>query len=216
MNVQTYLPKYRELDLRQYTARDLLQLRGDLFGAFCQRETHNGGIDPSHSLSIPKGQENVRVLFARTVEELLEARDSTERDHFLEELIDAINFGTAIVFLNHGSGVLLDQLADELQGLLEMKHYPVPVPASGPIDLRVFDIRIIRILQAFSPLLEKLRNRAWQNGAQHPYFLGSRQIQIAIRALWAEVMACFDSPEDFIRMYLAKADVLKFRLETKY
>ena len=73
----------------------------------------------------------------------------------------------------------------------------------------------MRILKAFSPLLEKLRNRAWQTGAQHPYFMGTRQIRNAILVLWTETMACFDSPEQFLQMYLAKADVLNFRLQTK-
>lgn len=216
MNVQTYLPQYEGIDLSQYKAADLLRIRSEIFLAFCNRECQNGGIDPTQPLSIPKGQEHVRVLFARTVEELLEARESIERDHFLEELIDAINFGTSIAFLNHGSGTMIEQLAHELQTLLEMKHFPPPPTQEGPVDPAFFDLQIIRILTGFSPLLEKLRNRAWQNGAQHPYFMGGRQIQIAIRCLWAEVIACFDSPEDFIRMYLAKADVLRFRLVTKY
>lgn len=208
MNVQSFLPNYANDDMSGYDAKTLLSLRGDVFHAFCQRESCNGGIDPACSLSMPKGQENVRVLFARTVEELLEARASEERDHFLEELIDAINFGTSILFLNHNNETLLPALSDSIDNLFGMKHYTA---SEFP-----FDTRIIRILDAFSPLLEKLRNRAWQNGAQHPYFMGSMQIRQAIYVLWAEVIACFDSPEDFKRMYMAKHDVLNFRLKTKY
>lgn len=214
MNVQNFLPKYHEMNLSTYDAQILLALRGDAFYQFCNRERENGGIDPFQSLSVPRGQENVRVLFARTVEELMEARDSQDPQHFLEELIDAINFGTAIIFLNHGNSLLVTQLANDLNALFHVAESQEKKPLLPGDD--EFDTRVIRIIAAFSPLLEKLRNRAWQNGAQHPYFMGTRQLREAICTLWTEVINCFGSLHGFKKMYLAKHDVLMFRLETKY
>lgn len=213
MNVNQFLTELEAQSMADFDASDLLDLRQKIFLGFCQAEAAQGGIDPSISISLPKGQEAVRTLFARTMEELLEAYKSIDPVHFQEELIDAVNFGTSIAFLNLGQSgeVLRFMLGQRLdQVLVDSDDHVMLSPGKDMIP------NFFAVAEGFHDLLESLRNRAWQNGAQHSYFNGHKAIVETIVTLWSTVLLYFPSRDDFIRMYLAKAKVLEFRLSTKY
>lgn len=219
MNVNQYLDRlnmFTDDEIGDIGASDLLELRLKTFHGFCDVEMTNGGLDPSISVSTPRGQEQVRILFARTMEELMEAFDAIDPIHFQEELIDAVNFGTAMIFLNlnqQSDGVLQSlaaQLDIILMGMAE-GHEPVDQYDRYFRHQTYFDIGA-----SFSKMLESLRNRAWQNNSQHQYFQGHKAMVDTIITLWLEVIKYFPSHRDFILMYLAKDQVLQFRLKTKY
>lgn len=208
MNVNQHFPSVEEV--RSLKAADLLILRGHTFYGYCHIETQNGGIDPSISLSLPRGQDQVRLLFARTVEEILEAYHSEERTHFLEELIDAINFATSLLFLvDFHREEVQDQACSLLDHALEVAKY-------GTRDRLHIPEMLMQTTRAMHPLLESLRNRSWMNHSQHPYFQGHRDLLDAVYMVWLNVLPFFESSDHFRQFYVAKDRVLQFRLATKY
>lgn len=208
MNIQEYMAESRA-NMLEHNAFALLERRRNTFLGYCETEKGRGGIDPDIPLNMPKGQEQVRVLFARCLEEILEALDSREIDHYKEELIDALNFGTSMLFFfpKWRENENLVELAEILDQIPHMVSFSVNMPPST---------LFMGVAKGYSRLLEKLRNRAWQKRTQQPYFTGETDMLAAIQNLWMIVAGEFDSWEEFCSFFLAKDEVLKFRLRTKY
>lgn len=208
MNVNQHFPSVEEI--RSLKAADLLILRGHTFYGYCAIETQNGGIDPSISLSLPRGQDQVRLLFARTVEEVLEAYHADDLTHFLEELIDAINFATSLLFLvDFHREETHDQANQLLDRALTSARY-------GTLDRIHIPEMLMQTARAMHPLLESLRNRSWMNHSQHPYFQGHKDLLAAVYHVWINILPFFESQDHFKQFYVAKDRVLQFRLATKY
>ncbi|HPB63532.1 MAG TPA: hypothetical protein PLD15_06205 [Mesotoga sp.] len=200
MNVNEFIPTIKASD---YGLDDLIDFRESDFLGFCARESQNGGIDPTVPLYMPKGQENVRVLFARTVEEILESLDASDEIHRQEELIDAWNFALSMLFLNTGTPA--PRIKDYLIVAVE-KYRRDGVPSKD----------VVAGIKPFTELLDKLRNRSWQNNSQHPVFNGTPQLVRALAKFHLWVEGQFETPDDFTVMNVAKHKVLEFRLQTNY
>jgi len=208
MNVNEYLP---HIDPKAYSLSDLIDFREMDFLGFCAREKENGGIDPAVPLYMPKGQENVRVLFARTVEEVLESLESVDEIHRQEELIDAWNFALSMMFLNTGTPSARIKDAFIVAVNKYRRRYEALAAEEGR-DLKSMEEGLI----PFTDLLGKLRNRAWQQNTQHPVFNGTPELLRALAHFHLWVERNFPTPEEFVAMNVAKHRVLEFRLQTNY
>lgn len=192
---------------RGETALEMLIRRRNSFNGFCEVENGQGGIDPKESLVTPAGQNYVRQLFARTMEELLESFDSRDEVHRREELVDALNFGSSMVFLNDSRMVAVGKYAAELEKRLNTAEYGVDWDAK-----KLF----LEVGLAFDPTLQLLRNRSWQSSTQHQYFLGENTLRESVLDLWVIIARQFESRAAFEHMFFAKDLVLQFRLRTNY
>jgi len=67
----------------------------------------------------------------------------------------------------------------------------------------------------FSSLSPKLRNRAWMNETQQTDFAYDALLSV-IDSNMAILLALFDGWDEFWEFFMAKSQVLEFRLETKY
>ena len=215
MNVDHYLS---ELPLGG-TLTELLDLRKKTFHGFCAVEVQQGGLDPLVPLTTPRGQESVRVLVMRTLEEVMEAYHSHEKTHYQEEWVDAVNFATSLLFLPHQNQAkaFLDfiHLGASLQLEDEVGQYK---PASWDSIRTIFNRQFVTdtLLMKAHPLLETLRNRAWQNQVQNPHFMGSTPLIHFVYEVWFYAIEANGGWDHFCQMYKAKDAVLQFRLSTNY
>lgn len=209
MNIQDFMDEV--IESGPYTPAQLLAERKASFLGFCEVEKGQGGIDPAVDLSMPEGQRNARVLFARCIEEVLEAIEADDEDHFYEELIDALNFGASILYLSGLSPEAEPRVTNALTaGLTEKSIYKSDVGLTKSVTLVGF------VAFVFGDFLPKLRNRSWQNSVQHPYFMGEDELTGCVINLWLIIAQRFKSYDHFAEFFMAKDRVLKFRLETKY
>lgn len=191
-------------------AEVLFSLRKQTFHDFCALEVSRGGIDPAYELYTTQGQNNARQLFARMMEEMFESDEADSEPHRLEELIDALNFGLAIVFL----GDWYDDLSFEAR---EIFLYNINLYARYPtLGSSTFPEQLYLLGQKFSPFLARLRNRTWQHGAQQPYFGGNKELIEAMTTLVNVVRGEFSSTKKFLEYYIAKDKVLQYRIRSKY
>lgn len=208
MNIQSYLEVCKN-NVDEHNVEALLRRRRDRFLSYCETEKHRGGLDPDLLLTSPQGQENIRILFARCIEEILEAINSEEVDHYKEELIDALNFGTSLLFL------LPENRTD--QAISHFSESLAHLPENVNHSESWWPERLLLIAaQSFNGLLETLRNRPWQNRTQQPYFTGAKELESSVTNLWFALAGQFEDWTEFCTFYLAKDEVLSFRIKTKY
>lgn len=209
MNIHDFWLTEEEIpkDLTTGVVFQLLAMRQQSYTGFARLEEEQGFLSPQTSLATRKGQEMVRILLLRGIEEFLEAIHSDCREHRLEELIDAINYWWSLAIID--STVDRTPLAIQLQrGLTEDRHTQ-PEGWELMNDLQ-------NLLISMHPLFEKLRNRAWQNTAQSTYFDGVPELASFLRFTAAVVVSYFEDWREFYRYYVAKDRVLRFRLRSKY
>jgi len=218
MNIRDYwgvpMPAAFNLDHGPEGAvEEMLDLRRQDFQGFAEIETQNGFLTPEMNLASSQGQEAVRVLILRGIEEWLEAIHSIEEEHKLEELIDAWNYFLSLAVIDPSSPTFVAGLAWELAGFLEHgpKWGPPPVTVPG-LQGRMLQFLVF----GAHPVLEKLRNRAWQNSPQSVYFDGWTAVAVFLRSLFTILLSEFGSWELFARYYWTKHLVLQFRLKSRY
>jgi len=188
--------------------QDLLERRCKVFRGFCELEATQGFLAYPTALSSSKGQDMVRILTTRVLEEILESQEASDPAHVLEELIDALNFLLAIACLDEETPRLL--LCTQMAKAVD--PYPLQrleATYSGSAALKAFLLNL-------NPMLETLRNRAWQRRTQSLYFEGWEPLINFIVAVWRAIVMEFDSWEQFCWFYVAKEAVLQFRLTTNY
>jgi len=211
MNILDYLDTLNSC----YTIEEMLAARREAFLGFCAVEKDQGGIDPSKDLRTKDGQESARLLFARTIEELGESFESTDRDHQLEELIDALNFALGITWLSPNATKLNEDLAKRCA-----QYFNFTEPFYGQNKRENWDTHarwlISQTVVEYGPFLAKLRNRSWQQSTQSPYWLGDTELLEASHGLIHNICRAFDTWQHFSGFFMAKHEVLQFRLRTKY
>lgn len=185
----------------------LLGMRQKTMAGFAELECRQGIVRYPVSLASKPGQEMVRLFLMRSVEEVLEALDSVSEDHHLEELIDALNYMLIIPMLEGPNRFIV--------------HHWLELCAEGwslgrdqsdhgqKVDLHQY-------LQTAAPLLERLRNRAWQWTAQDTYFNGWAELRTFIRLGVANLTREFPDWETFRSFFIRKDAVLQFRLQSRY
>lgn len=195
------------------TLKNLFQLRYETFSGFSKIEQEKGFIQCGSSLSFPKGQEMARILLLRSMEELSEAADSTYPQHFYEELVDALNYAWSIPLLNK------KEIPPTFYHLVMASSNSVKreQEAVGRLIMTASPETFIgRYMMTAAPLLEKLRNRAWMNNSQSMYFEGWPELTVLTGAATYYVTSQFESWKQFVQYFVAKNNVLQFRLSTNY
>lgn len=183
----------------------LLKRRRSTYQGFAVIEEQGGGIlSPQLSLATARGQEAIRVLVMRVLEELMEAEESTEAEHFEEELIDALNYAWVLLIGDPTFKVV------ENESVTRFLSYSWRNREFGD------DVTTCDLFRASGELLETLRNRAWQHNAQSLYFDGWPVLVSFVLRVSRYVFSRFKDWPSFWKMFLAKDEVLKFRLSTSY
>ena len=211
----------------EVTMIEFLALREPVFKGFVAVEQSQGGFDLDTDISDPRAQDYMRLLFGRMMEEFYEVQSSGSSDHFREELIDIINFATGMAFLTGVSaegwmdwdmtghsdhdGEWFGTRPSWIEGL-ESSRYP---NLSDDTHQALGNLMYYTTWD-FGKVLERLRNRSWQNGVQSPNFSGSLLLNEALIELFIGVSRFFDSREQFTWFLMAKHRVLEFRLESNY
>jgi hypothetical protein len=196
----------------------ILALRYDTARGFAEIEEQRGFLTKGINLSTTHGQEQVRILFARGVEEYLEALDAKDPKHVREELIDAVNYWLCIAVqdVEFEYSRLSEFLSVTLNPVFNTPEYSYDFTDGARQAMLWTGFKTI--LFAANPLLEKLRNRAWQNSAQSTYFDGRPQLYTFTKIMLREIIlkGFAGSWEDFIAYYIAKDNVLQFRIRSDY
>jgi hypothetical protein len=186
---------------------DMLQRRKKTFKAFAETEATKGFIKPGTPLSTSQGQEMLRLLLFRVIEELSEAQASTEEAHASEELIDALNFLWSLIFI--------DEQEDDLRRLAERLVWAW---AKAGHTRRTFiqPHEFCNIVYAMGNFADHFRNRPWMKQTQDVYFTGRRIMLDLIAEISKFVFDYFLTERDFYNYFIAKDEVLQFRIRSNY
>lgn len=182
---------------------DLLELRYQTFTGFATLEQDQGIVRPTVNLSTAVGQETLRLLAFRVIEELGEAHLSIDKDHYYEELIDAFNYLLSLTLLE-------GKVKPELLVQLEVS---TPVIGKHPSRMNFSTIGYCAV-ELGGKLGDYLRNRPWMHHAQSTYFDGD--LVVLIKTTMETILSLFPDESTFYKYYVAKDSVLQFRLRSKY
>lgn len=214
MNIQQFWPAELPEVLQENTIAawsEILIQRKEVYAGFCRIEEQHGFLTRSASLATSQGQEMIRILTMRMIEEILEMMHSGDPRHVKEEVIDAFNYGIMVALLD--SSITASMWSDLLRKCRSGFEHDLRGVMSGPsFEQAAF----MGLLDQLHSMLEKLRNRAWQNRSQSTYFDGWPQVLDFAEYLVAYIAIFFSDWEEFVSFYLAKQSVLTFRIETKY
>jgi hypothetical protein len=200
----------------------LFEQRRITYRGFASLEEHQGFLKIEQSLASAKGQEMVRILFARGIEEMLESRDSQDQFHFQEEMIDSLNYLMAIPLLDPYYNTVAADLAQACcagfdSSMMNVLRFMKWEQVYSNYD-QAGTQALLAILDSANLMLEKLRNRAWQNSPQSTYFDGwptvIQFLSTVIRAIGKT--AFWGDWTKFVEFFMAKDAVLQFRIRSKY
>lgn len=172
-------------------------------------ENGKGFVQAPTSLETSRGQEMLKLLMYRVIEEYAESLESVDPKHVKEELIDAFNFLCELLLLEDPNDLTIlhrTMLEAVDKVLLDPEH-----SATAPNE---FYCR--KLVEQVGKLGNFLRNRPWMNNAQDVYFSGREELQKVVYWTAELIMESFDDWDDFWRFYTAKDRVLAFRLRSNY
>lgn len=202
MNIRDYWP-LEAPDLTPEVWRELMNRRFTTFQGFAEIESSKGFVQPKVNLSTTRGQETIRLLSFRVLEELGEAHLSVDPDHYYEELIDAFNYLVSLTFLE---GKIQPELLVQLEASTK---------AIGKHQSRMnFALIGYCTVELGGKLGDFLRNRPWMNQPQNTYFDGD--LVKLIKTTLDSILSLFPDQVTFYRYFCAKDSVLQFRLRSKY
>lgn len=207
MNIRDYWPLTDEVPCTEEVWFSLLQMRLSTFQGFAEIEKKQGIIHPTVSVSTAHGQEVLRMLAFRTLEELGEAYLSVEPDHYYEELIDAFNYLTSALLL---SGQIDEKLPALFVEAFENRNTEV---VGFPPELNHGSLGKVTVMLG-AELGDSLRNRAWMKNVQNSYF--DLDLFKQLSAVFIFIFRLFPDFKTFWCYYVAKDAVLQFRLRSNY
>lgn len=199
-----------KVESRPMTASTLVEMlssRREVWRGFAALEEDRGGLPQMVHLSTSRGQEVARSLIMRAIEEVTEAMDSEQREHMLEELIDAMNYLWSLLIIDAPRGNAVPPDSCLLHLLAGRIHW-----GSGLVS----ELFLGQFAFLSRHLLAKFRNRPWQNAPQSLYFDGWQELEWFVVTASAHLMSCFKSWDEFCTLWWAKDEVLRFRLRSKY
>lgn len=189
---------------------NLIHLRSETFDGFARIEESKGLLRRTVNVNTSHGQDLLRILWFRVLEECAESYLAVDIAHQKEEAIDAMNYLM--------STALIDQSLmkpEALGALLAFAAREVFTSDHRPGCMRLVDLGAITKMVC-GDLADTFRNRAWTNEAQDIYFAGLTTLINVIKEVAEILFSQFDSFSDFWQYYVAKDNVLKFRLATNY
>lgn len=168
-------------------------------------EAKSGSLFIPTPLNTSKGQDMIRQLFWRCTEEMSESIDAVETDHVKEELIDAVNFLLIVPCLDEWTAISMEHLSEDLSTSI---HF-------GNQDARFNQTTMQQAVISLARFGDNLRNRSWMHNVQDSYFEGSADLSNLIIRVINNLTVGFKW-EDFWQYFVAKDNVLAFRLRSKY
>jgi hypothetical protein len=208
MNIRDYWPDVIPTSEKS-TWMEFCQMRRNTFLGFARLEASRGFINPAVSVRTSQGQEIVRILALRVLEEIGEAYQSSEEAHFLEELIDAFNY---LLSLHQYFGIQDEQIVSYL---MTVSKESLGTRYRDEHRLPFLLNRIGEITLALGATLgDSLRNRAWMVHTQNSYFDGD--LEKIFYPVYHTIFSYFEDFEHFASYFIAKDRVLQFRLRSKY
>jgi len=212
MKVDDYLEGIYVPFLSIETVNELLVKRNLTFLAFASIENQKGFVKPTVSFSSSQGQEMLRIMLFRTLEEVVEASEAKANNHVLEELIDALNYLMSALMLDQ-EYFTIERMTELTYDILNNQRWITFVPE----DIVVSDHSILYILHLImGRMAETFRNRAWMNQTQQTFFHGYEEAGQVYQRILHTFLVHFDSWETFYKFFVAKDNVLQFRLNSKY
>lgn len=189
---------------------EMMEMRRKTFTAYLEIESSKGFIKAAH-LRTSQGQEILRLLGFRILEELCESAMAEADAHRKEELIDAFNYLYSITFIDEeipGVGWEIDIFTESLILLEAQNHWN----CTTPLEVEMGKIT----MSLCGSLADTLRNRAWMNHPQDLYWSGLPELERFFRDLTEIILCRFSSFNEFWSYFVAKNGVLRFRLESNY
>lgn len=193
---------------------DMVRMRYATFKGFCDLEKDKGFLHIGTPLETSKGQEMLRILLFRTIEEYAEALESSSADHRKEELIDCFNYllGARMIEVDSPDHPLLQD-----EGISSVLYNAwITAKEGNGFSYPPSTLMLGQISQCLGQVGDMLRNRSWMNHAQDMYFTGRPSLDTAVAIVSIAIFASFKNFEEFWRFFVAKDNVLLFRLRTKY
>lgn len=185
----------------------MIDFRRKIADGFYQLEYEKGHYPKNPSLSLPKGQDYARLTAFRVLEEISESFDSQDRAHKMEELIDAINYLLNLLMFD-------DSIVDRF----EANELLYEACSFGIWDTHLLDLESLgRITVSLSGhLADTFRNRSWMNNSQANSYQGKDILTGVFLGTMGLLLSEFESWEEFYQYYIAKNEVLRFRLKSEY
>jgi hypothetical protein len=205
MDIKDYWPLNPPPENTVEAWNEMVAMRLETWQGFNQREAKEGFLKIGTPINTKQGQEMIRIIAYRVLEELAESFDSTDSDHAYEELIDAFNYLLGIFLMGKSVAPHLPRFLQEVS----------EESFSGTTSLHI----TLRHLGEATVILgvqmgDLLRNRAWMQQAQSTYFDGD--LSGILRPLFSLIFRLFPSFGAFWSYYVAKDAVLQFRLRSNY
>lgn len=191
----------------------ILACRASTYRGFAKVEEIHGLVNLDIRLDTAPGQDVLRTMTMRGLEEMLESAGSFDPDHRLEELIDALNFflNLAVMDKTIDLGRLVQDLSSQFYG------FGIVDPLSEPLVWTTeINYALIDALTDMAPMLARLRNRSWQNSPQSTFFDGWPETCNFLSSVCYRLLNFFPSWESFVRYFMAKDRVLQFRIKSQY
>ncbi len=189
----------------------LLQRRRFTGDSFLKREVEKGIIHYITRFDQPPGQDTLRLTMFRIIEEYGEAVEASDEEHVLEELMDAFFFLLEIPMLDRYVSIPIIEMKEMLYELAQRDTVFQGIRTST-----VLGQELGAIAYGFALFTDHLRNRSWMNHAQDVYFAGAKDLKELIRTTAHVIFSSFDDWDQFWHYFIAKDEVLKFRLKSNY
>ena len=212
MKVDDYLQEIPEVRFSLDEVRAIVKLRDKTFRAFASIEKNNGFIRPSVSFSTSQGQEMLRIMLFRVLEEVIESSESKARLHIQEELIDALNYFMSALMIDHHYFTIDQVSALTFTTIMNHSTWLEPGTIEPPTYYNIYRVSYL----ICGRMAETFRNRAWMNQTQQSFFHGYLNAAECYTEFLSFILDYFSSWEEFHRLFVAKDMVLQFRLESKY
>jgi len=210
MNIHDFWPDHETVTSSEQVWYDMIVRRWNTFSEFASIESRNGYLQPTIRFATAKGQELVRMIMFRVLEEFAESILAKEEAHWKEELIDGLNYLMVIP--------LLDADICSMKDLAKICHDQTPQRSAGLYYNSQWTASVLGHVTTMlaGELADTFRNRAWMNQAQDIYFSGAEVLLDKFATVLYLVVHSFESFDEFWRYFIAKDEVLQFRLRSKY
>jgi len=222
VDVNDYLGDYddvpEEIVSLEVKIHNMCSYREGVFEGFYKLEVEQGTAPKIRSLSTSQGQDAIRNYLFRTLDEIGESILSHDRPHLLEELIDAFNYYLSVMMYDPVS-IDPNRLFVVLEDVLGQNWFSKDAHLKGHVVHSTVDRTYFlgKATLHCSVISDYLRNRSWMRQAQANQFAGADEMFGFLRFFMIQmILPYFCNLDEFYTYYMAKNDVLKFRLDSKY
>lgn len=193
---------------------ELMRLRQETFRGFAEIEAEKGFVKPTVSISTTRGQDTIRLMAFRVIEEVAESIAAIEEAHCKEEAIDALNYLLSLFLLDKTS-LKPERTLDMLEQCFNYWLFSYLAGGGEPKPLVAEDFQLFGTMLC-GQVAEGLRNRSWMHNAQDTYFSQQKNFYSAMSTCVMRLLSVFESWDEFYCYYVGKDRVLQFRLKTNY